>query len=104
MGRMTPAGARSLPRRTLLKAGLASSASAIAAPFPIRARAETPLKVGMVEPLTGFYGTLAESEVAGARFAVEVINQNGGILGRPVELLVPIPQTTSRRACKRPAN
>jgi branched-chain amino acid transport system substrate-binding protein len=88
MGRMTPAGARSLPRRTLLKAGLAWSASAIAAPFPIRARAETPVKIGMVEPLTGVYGTLAESEVAGARFAVEVINQSGGILGHPVELLV----------------
>jgi branched-chain amino acid transport system substrate-binding protein len=88
MGRITPAGARSLPRRTLLKAGLAWGASAVAAPFPIRARAETPVKIGMVEPLTGVYGTLAESEVAGARLAIEEINRNGGILGRPVELLV----------------
>ena len=29
-----------------------------------------------------------ESEVAGARFAVERVNQSGGILGRQVELLV----------------
>src|SRR6202035_4464430 len=42
----------------------------------------------MVEPLTGVYATLAESEVAGARFAVERVNQSGGILGRQVELLV----------------
>ena len=68
MGRMTPTGARSsIPRRTLLKAGLAWTAGAMAAPFPIRARAEMPVKIGMVEPLTGVYATLAESEVAGAR-------------------------------------
>jgi branched-chain amino acid transport system substrate-binding protein len=60
----------------------------MAAPFPIRARAEMPVKIGMVEPLTGVYATLAESEVAGARFAVERVNQSGGILGRQVELLV----------------
>jgi branched-chain amino acid transport system substrate-binding protein len=73
-----------LPRRTLLKAGLAL----IAAPLPIRARAETPVKIGMVEPLTGVYAGLADSEVAGAKFAVERVNQDGGILGRQVELLV----------------
>ena len=89
MGRITPTGARSsIPRRTLLKAGLAWTAGAMAAPFPIRARAEMPVKIGMVEPLTGVYATLAESEVAGARFAVERVNQSGGILGRQVELLV----------------
>jgi branched-chain amino acid transport system substrate-binding protein len=89
MGRITPTGARSsIPRRTLLKAGLAWTAVAMAAPFPIRARAEMPVKIGMVEPLTGVYATLAESEVAGARFAVERVNQSGGILGRQVELLV----------------
>ncbi len=89
MGRITPTGARSsIPRRTLLKAGLAWTAGAMAVPFPIRARAEMPVKIGMVEPLTGVYATLAESEVAGARFAVERVNQSGGILGRQVELLV----------------
>src|SRR5205823_9152448 len=82
-------GARSsLPRRTLLKAGLAWTVSTMAAPFAIRARAETPVKIGMVEPLTGVYAALAEYEIAGARFAVERVNQSGGILGRQVELLV----------------
>ena len=42
----------------------------------------------MVEPLTGVYAALAEAEVAGARLAIEEINQSGGILGRQVELLV----------------
>jgi branched-chain amino acid transport system substrate-binding protein len=89
MGRMTPNGARPLlRRRTLLQTGLAWTAAAVAAPFPIRARAETPVKIGMVEPLTGVYAALAESEVAGARFAIDEINQKSGILGRPVELLI----------------
>src|SRR5262249_18783439 len=89
MGRMTPTGVRStLPRRTLLKAGLAWTTSAIAAPFPIRARAEAPAKIGLGEPLTGAYAGLAESEVAGAKFAVERVNQEGGILGRQVELVI----------------
>jgi branched-chain amino acid transport system substrate-binding protein len=89
MGRMTPAGAGAfMRRRTVLQAGLAWTATAVAAPLPIRARAETPVKIGMVEPLTGVYAALAESEVAGARFAVDEVNQKGGILGRQVELLI----------------
>ncbi len=88
MGRNTPTGARPVPRRTMLKAGLAWTTCAVASPFPISARAETPVKVGMVEPLTGVYAALAQAEVAGARLAIEQINQGGGILGRPVELVV----------------
>jgi branched-chain amino acid transport system substrate-binding protein len=42
----------------------------------------------MVDPLTGVYAAIAQSEVAGARLAVEDINNAGGILGRPIELLV----------------
>jgi branched-chain amino acid transport system substrate-binding protein len=89
MGRMTLTGARPLlRRRAVLQGGLAWTAAAVAAPFPVRARGETPVKIGMVEPLTGVYAALAASEVAGARFAVDEINQKGGILGRQVELLI----------------
>jgi branched-chain amino acid transport system substrate-binding protein len=72
----------------VLKAGLAWTACAIASPFPIRALADEPVKVGMVEPLTGVYAALAEAEVAGARLAIDEINRSGGILGRPAQLLV----------------
>jgi branched-chain amino acid transport system substrate-binding protein len=88
MLRMTPPDARPLGRRTVLKAGLALTACGLTSPIPIRARAEEPVKVGMVEPLTGVYAALAEAEAAGARLAVEEINQAGGILGRQVQLLV----------------
>ena len=74
MGRITPTGVRSsIPRRILLKAGLAWTAGAMAVPFPIRARAEMPVKIGMVEPLTGVYATLAESEVEAVRITGEAL-------------------------------
>jgi branched-chain amino acid transport system substrate-binding protein len=83
-----PPRARPIGRRTVLKAGLALAACEIASPFPIRALADEPVKVGMVEPLTGVYAALAAAEVAGALLAVEEINRAGGILGRPAQLLV----------------
>jgi branched-chain amino acid transport system substrate-binding protein len=75
-------------RRSVLKKGLAWAACAIASPLPIRARGEQPIKIGMVEPLTGVYAALAESEIAGARLAIDEINHDGGILGRETQLLV----------------
>jgi branched-chain amino acid transport system substrate-binding protein len=75
-------------RRSLLKKGLAWTACAIASPRPVRSRGEQPVKIGMVEPLTGVYAALAESEIAGARLAIDEINQGGGILGRETQLLI----------------
>ncbi len=75
-------------RRMLLKAGAAVGAAQIASPFVIAARGETPIKVGMVDPLTGVYAAVAQNEVVGARLAVDNINAKGGVLGRPLELLV----------------
>ncbi|MGB6320301.1 MAG: ABC transporter substrate-binding protein, partial [Xanthobacteraceae bacterium] len=79
----------SVRRRTLLQAGLALGASqAIGAPFVIRALGDEPIKIGMVDPLTGVLSALAQSEVDGARYAEAEINKKGGILGRRVQLLV----------------
>ena len=75
-------------RRTVLNAGLSWAALTVTAPFPIRARGEEPVKIGMVEPLSGVYAKLAEAEAEGARFAVEEVNHSGGILGRQVQLLI----------------
>ena len=75
-------------RRTVLNAGLTWAALTVTAPFPIRARGEEPVKIGMVEPLSGVYAKLAEAEVEGARFAVEEVNHSGGILGRQAQLLI----------------
>jgi branched-chain amino acid transport system substrate-binding protein len=77
-----------IDRRTVLKSGAALAALQFSSPYIIQARGETPVRIGMVDPLTGVYAALAQNEVVGAKFAAEEINKKGGILGRPVELLV----------------
>ena len=78
----------SIRRRSILKAGAAIGALQVASPFIIQARGETPVRIGMVDPFTGVYAAFAENEKIGAQLATEEINKKGGILGRPVELLV----------------
>ena len=75
-------------RRTVIKAAGAIGAMQVTSPFTIKALGETPIKIGMVDPLTGVYAAVANNEVIGAKFAVEQINAKGGVLGRPLELLV----------------
>ena len=79
---------RIVGRRTILKAGAAIAALQVTSPFIIRARGETPVRIGMVDPLTGAYAAIAQGEVEGAKLATDQLNKRGGILGRPVELLV----------------
>jgi branched-chain amino acid transport system substrate-binding protein len=79
--------AKGLGRRTLLKAGLAAGAAQFAGPFIIKARAEQTIKMGLNDPLTGVYAALGNNERIGCEYAIEQINQKGGILGRQVELL-----------------
>jgi len=83
-----PSRIRTFNRRTVLKGAAAATALQLASPFIIKARGETPLRIGMVDPLTGVYAAYAQNEVMGAKLAVQQINAKGGILGRPIELLV----------------
>ena len=75
-------------RRSLLKAGLAVGALPLAAPYISKALGDTPVRLGMVDPITGVYAALSKNEIEGAKLAVDEINAQGGITGRPVELLV----------------
>src|SRR5512140_1435610 len=77
-----------LNRRTIIKGAGAIGVLQVTSPFIIKALGETPIKIGMVDPLTGVYAAVANNEVIGAKFAVEQINAKGGVLGRPLELLV----------------
>jgi branched-chain amino acid transport system substrate-binding protein len=77
-----------LSRRTVLKGAAAVGGLQIASPYIIAARGETALRIGMVDPMTGVYAAVAQNEVSGAKLAVEQINAKGGVLGRPIELLV----------------
>src|SRR6185437_15423538 len=77
-----------LKRRTVLTTGAGLIATAAAGPFIIAARGDEPVRIGLVDPLTGAFAALGRNEQHGAVHAVEEINAQGGILGRPVELLV----------------
>jgi branched-chain amino acid transport system substrate-binding protein len=84
----TPNFAGIFDRRTIMKGAAAVGALQMASPFIIQARGETPVRIGMVDPLTGVYAAPAGNEVMGAKLAIEQMNAKGGILGRQVELLV----------------
>src|ERR1700748_1981080 len=75
-------------RRTILKTDAAIAAVQFSSPYNIKARGETPIRIGMVDPITGGEAAIAQGEVVGAKFAAEEVNKKGGILGRPVELLI----------------
>jgi branched-chain amino acid transport system substrate-binding protein len=89
-------------RRTVVKGAAAAGVLQFASPFIVKALGETPLKIGMVDPLTGVYAAVAQNEVFGAKLAVEQINAKGGVLGRPIELL--IEDSANAPVCKRPAS
>ena len=77
-----------IKRRTVLQAGLAIGAAQIASPFVVKSLADEPVKIGLDNPLTGTYAALGKNELIGAQLALSQINAKGGILGRPVQLLV----------------
>ena len=64
------------------------AAPRFASPFVMRARAADAVKIGLDNPLTGTYAALGKNELVGCQMALEEINAKGGILGRPVELVV----------------
>jgi branched-chain amino acid transport system substrate-binding protein len=74
-------------RRTLLKASAAfAGVSALGFPAISYGQAEK-IKIGHLTPLTGFLGALGTYATLGMRLAEEEINQSGGIMGRPIEVM-----------------
>jgi branched-chain amino acid transport system substrate-binding protein len=75
-------------RRTFLTATAALAGAQFTGPFIIKARGETPVKIGLIDPITGSLSALAVTEVEGAKWTVAEMNKKGGILGREVQLLI----------------
>jgi branched-chain amino acid transport system substrate-binding protein len=67
----------------------------LAAPFIGRARADQPIRIGAVAPLTGSAAESGRYQVNGVKLALDAINASGGVLGRPLELTVEDDQTTN---------
>ncbi len=84
--------AKALTRRGFLQStavGLAAGATAMIFPsINAWGKSESPVKIGFIDPETGTYAVTGSSEIKGAKMAVDQINNNGGILGRPVQLLI----------------
>ena len=51
------------------------------------AAAGEPIKIGILDPLSGPYQTSSIHDVHGAHVAVDLFNKRGGVLGRPVAIL-----------------
>lgn len=78
-----------ISRRNLIKAGMALGASSFLYPgVGAFAKSEQPIKIGVIDPITGTYAAEGGNQNAGAKLAVAQINANGGVLGRPVQLLM----------------
>jgi branched-chain amino acid transport system substrate-binding protein len=58
-------------------------------------RAAEPLKIGMIAAVTGSQAEPGLYQIQGAKLAVEEINKTGGVLGRPIELVIEDSQSTN---------
>jgi branched-chain amino acid transport system substrate-binding protein len=55
---------------------------------PDRTRAAEPIRIGVITSLSGSFATFGAMEVAGYKVAAAEVNARGGVLGRPIELVV----------------
>lgn len=55
---------------------------------PTEAPAAEPIKIGASMPLTGDFSIPGQKHTDGYQLCVDLINERGGLLGRPVELIV----------------
>jgi len=83
-------GGVKLTRRRLLGWSAAGSALALGGTMPWRDAfgAAKPYKIGSMQPLSGAAAAGGQTALVGIQMAVDRINKSGGILGRPIELIV----------------
>ncbi|MFQ6672786.1 MAG: amino acid ABC transporter substrate-binding protein [Candidatus Tectimicrobiota bacterium] len=55
---------------------------------PAEAQGKNPIRIGGAVSLTGKYGRTGEYQLEGYKLWVKQVNERGGLLGRPVELVV----------------
>jgi branched-chain amino acid transport system substrate-binding protein len=79
--------ARPITRRTVLAASAGAGLFAAVSPPIVKALGETPVKIGFIDPYSGTYAALGDSELNGAKMAVAELNKSGGILGQQVQLI-----------------
>ncbi|HKS86745.1 MAG TPA: ABC transporter substrate-binding protein [Pseudolabrys sp.] len=77
-------------RRRLVGWGGGAIGALMLVPAPWRAAfgAATPFKIGSEQPLSGAAALGGKTAIVGLQMAVDRINKNGGINGRPVEIVI----------------
>ena len=56
--------------------------------FPFQAQAKEPISIGVVQPLTGWAALGGKNVTAGMKIALERVNAAGGVLSRPLKLII----------------
>ncbi|PZQ50163.1 MAG: urea ABC transporter substrate-binding protein [Rhodovulum sulfidophilum] len=77
--------------------GLASALALGAAAVPASAQDGEPIKIGLLEDVSGDLALIGMPKLHGTELAVEEINAAGGIMGRPIELIHLDPQGDNAR-------
>ncbi len=85
-----------LSRRVLMKSATIGAVASLASPSIVRAAGQTPIKVGLISPLTGAWTVYGKAHSAGFELAVDEINAAGGVLGRKIEVLIGDSKTEPR--------
>ncbi|HEX2137166.1 MAG TPA: ABC transporter substrate-binding protein [Microvirga sp.] len=70
-----------------LKTLVAASFAALALAGPASAQAQPPVKVGVIFPLSGGAGPQGQHVTQAIQAMAAIINESGGVLGRPIEIL-----------------
>lgn len=87
MGKSRTRHLRKVSRRNILAAGSAAAGLAALPGLATRARAADPIKVGAVLPFSGGLELFGNQAKLGIDLAAKEINEAGGILGQPLEIL-----------------
>jgi len=75
-------------RRQFLRSAGAGALSALVLPVSGLAKQGAPIKIGGTLPLTGVFSDTGVWIERGYRYWADTVNEQGGLLGRPVELLL----------------
>ena len=75
-----------LNRRAVLKGAMASGAALLSAPAVLRAAAQDEIQVASMFDLTGNLNIYGVQQMNVSKYAIEAINEAGGVLGKKLVL------------------
>ena len=85
-----------ISRRKLMKSAVGMAGILAAPAFVKTVNADNPIKIGVLSPVTGAWTVYGKAHSRGFELAVEEINAAGGVLGRPIKMILADYQTDRR--------